>query len=79
MDARAAGFDAAAAQAMADGDAAALAALDPELAEQLWCGGARVWRAVGAALDGRTVDAELVADEAPYGVGYLVASSTFHG
>jgi len=76
FDPRAAGFDAAVAQALAGGDAAALAALDRELAEQLWCGGARVWRAVGAALEGRGVEPELVADEAPYGVGYLVARWT---
>jgi hypothetical protein len=32
-----------------------------------------VWRAVGAALKGRTLYAEPVVDQAPYGVGYLVA------
>ena len=76
FDPRASGFDAAVARALAGGDAAALAALDRELAEQLGCGGARVWRAVGAALEGRGVEPELVADEAPYGVGYLVARWT---
>jgi len=78
FDPRAVAFDAAVARAMAGGDAAALAALDGELAEQLWCGGARVWRAVGAALDGTILDAALVADEAPYGVGYLVATWVVH-
>jgi hypothetical protein len=35
-----------------------------------------VWRAVGRAVAGRTVEAELRYDEAPFGVGYLVASWT---
>jgi hypothetical protein len=32
-----------------------------------------VWRAVGAALAGRPVLARLRYDDAPFGVGYLVA------
>lgn len=78
FDPRAEGFDTAVARALADGDAAALAVLDRELAEQLWCSGVRVWRAVGAALKGRTLHAEPVVDQAPYGVGYLVAGWRVH-
>jgi hypothetical protein len=33
-----------------------------------------VWRAVGAALAGRTVTPRLHHDDAPFGVGYLAAS-----
>lgn len=73
-DPRAAGFDDAVSRALAGGDAAALAGLDLALAEQLWCGGAGVWRAVGSAVAGRVADASLLLDQAPYGVGYLVAT-----
>jgi hypothetical protein len=68
------GFDEAVARALAEGDAAALAGLDLALAEQLWCAGAGVWRAVGSALQGRVAEASLLLDQAPYGVGYLVAT-----
>ncbi|MGR7023303.1 hypothetical protein [Geodermatophilus sp. URMC 62] len=73
LDAAAAPFDAAVAAALAAGDAAALAALDPAEGRRLLAAGVPVWRAVGALLAGRPVTARLLADEAPYGVGYLVA------
>ncbi|SDC81260.1 hypothetical protein SAMN05660690_2658 [Geodermatophilus telluris] len=76
LDGAAAPFDAAVAAALATGDAAALAALDPAEGARLLAAGVPVWRAVGALLAGRTVAAELLADEAPYGVGYLVAAWT---
>jgi hypothetical protein len=66
-------FDAAVAAALEHGDAAALAALDPAEGERLLAAGVPTWRAVGAALSGRTVEARLRHAEAPYGVGYLVA------
>jgi hypothetical protein len=66
-------FDDAVAAALAAGDAAALAALDPAEGERLLAGGVPTWRAVGAALAGREVTARLRCHEAPYGVGYLVA------
>jgi hypothetical protein len=66
-------FDAAVAAALRDGDAAALAALDPAEGERLLAAGVPTWRAVGAALDGRPVAARLHHDAAPFGVGYLVA------
>ena len=53
LDDAAAPFDAAVATALADGDAAALAALDPAEGERLLAAGVPVWRAVGAALAGR--------------------------
>jgi hypothetical protein len=76
LDERAAPFDAAVATALADGDAAALAGLDPGEGERLLAAGVPVWRAVGAALAGRTVTGRLHADVAPFGVGYLVADWT---
>ncbi|PRY48755.1 hypothetical protein LY71_108133 [Geodermatophilus tzadiensis] len=76
LDEAAAPFDAAVAAALAAGDAAALAVLDPAEGARLLAAGVPVWRAVGALLRGREVTAELLADEAPYGVGYLVAAWT---
>jgi hypothetical protein len=74
LDARAAGFDAEVARALAEADTRALAALDPALAAELLAAGRAPWQVLaGAARDGRFT-AELLADEAPYGVGYLVAS-----
>lgn len=76
LDERAAPFDAAVATALADGDAAALAGLDPAEGEQLLAAGVPVWRAVGGALAGRPMSGRLHADVAPFGVGYLVADWT---
>jgi hypothetical protein len=69
-------FDAAVATALARGDAAALAGLDPEQGERLLAAGVPTWRAVGEALTGRQLSAVLHHDAAPLGVGYLVASWT---
>ena len=79
LDDAAAPFDAAVAAALAAGDPGALAALDPAEGEWLMAAGVPVWRAVGALLAGREVRARLLADEAPFGVGYLVASWTAAG
>ncbi|MCF6507493.1 hypothetical protein E9549_08730 [Blastococcus sp. MG754426] len=73
LDPAAEPFDAAVASALATGDAAALAALDPAEGERLLAAGVPVWRAVGAALAGRHVTAHLRHDAAPFGVGYPVA------
>ncbi|MGY1814688.1 hypothetical protein [Blastococcus sp. SYSU D00820] len=69
-------FDAAVSAALAAGDAAALAALDPAEGERLLAAGVPVWRAVGATLAGSAVTGVRYADTAPFGVGYLVASWT---
>jgi len=74
LDPAAGPFDAAVAAALAAGDPAGLGALDPVAGERLLAAGVPVWRAVGAALHGREVTAELRHDEAPFGVGYLVAT-----
>jgi hypothetical protein len=74
LDPAAGPFDAVVARALADGDTAALAALDPVEGERLLAAGVPVWRAVGAALDGLPFRTRLLYDEAPFGVGYPVAS-----
>ncbi len=74
LDDGAARFDAGVARALAAGDVAALACLDPDEGRRLLAAGVPVWRAVGGALAGRTVTARLHHDVAPFGVGYLAAS-----
>lgn len=84
LDERAAPYDKAVAQALADGDVTALAALDPGLSRELRAAGRAAWQvlAAGAAPSGApsagagpaAFTAALLADEAPYGVGYFVAS-----
>jgi hypothetical protein len=74
LDPAAGPFDAAVAAALAAGDPAALATLDPVAGERLLAAGVPVWRAVGAALRDREVQADLHYDQAPFGVGYLVAT-----
>jgi hypothetical protein len=73
LDPAAEPFDAAVAGALRDGDARALAGLDPAEGDRLLAEGVPAWRALGRALDGRPVDARLRYDDAPFGVGYLVA------
>ena len=67
-------FDAGVARALESGDGAALAGLDPDEGTRLLAAGVPVWRAVGAALAGRSVTARLHHDAAPFGVGYLTAT-----
>lgn len=73
-DARGAGLDAAVLSAVADGDPVALLRLDPVLAHELGASGCSPWRALGAAVGGRTVRSGPTSYAAPYGVGYLVGS-----
>lgn len=76
LDERAGPYDAAVARALGKADAAALAALDPGTSAELRAAGRAAWQVLaGAAAAGRFTG-ELLADEAPYGVGYLVASWT---
>jgi len=74
LDPAAAPFDATVARALATGGASALAGLDPAEGERLLAAGVPVWRAIGAALAGRWIDADLAYDDAPFGVGYPVAT-----
>jgi hypothetical protein len=76
FDERAEPYDAAVAQALATADVKALAALDPELSRQLHVAGLPAWQvlASAAAASGAEYDADLLYDDAPYGVGYFVAT-----
>jgi hypothetical protein len=73
LDPAAAPFDAGVATALRDGDASALAALDADEGERLLAAGVPTWRAVGRMVADRPVAATLRYDDAPFGVGYLVA------
>jgi hypothetical protein len=72
FDPRAAAFDAGVVAALGAADSAALAALDDELADELWVAGTAAWSAV-AALPGDW-RAEVLYADAPHGVGYAVAT-----
>lgn len=72
LDERARPYDEAVARALGDADAAALAALDAGLSRELQAAGRAAWQVLAGAADGSGFGAELLADEAPYGVGYFV-------
>lgn len=74
LDQRAAGFDAAAARGLAEADTGALMALDAELADELKVSGRAPWQVLAGAAEGAALGGALLYDEAPYGVGYLVAT-----
>ena len=72
LDERAAAFDAAIGKALADGDLAALAEIDPALAAQLWAmPDAAALRALPGLVPSVT-SAQVDYDDAPYGVQYWV-------
>lgn len=71
LDERAAPFDAAAERALRDGDLAALGALDPRLARDLWATGRAAWQVLAGAMS--AARGEVLYTGAPFGVGYLVA------
>lgn len=71
LDDRAGPFDARVVEAIATLDAAAIAELDPRLADDLWVAGLPAWQMLaGPARDAR--DAVVRYDDAPTGVGYFV-------
>jgi hypothetical protein len=76
VDPRSVGFDTAVAAALRAADTAALAALDPALASELWVAGRAPWQVLAGAADGHAMRGELLYDDAPYGVGYFVATWT---
>ena len=79
FDPRAKWFDERVSRALAQGDVAALADLDATEAEELQVAGRAPWQVLAGALAGQTVSAaRLRYDDAPFGVGYLVAHWSLH-
>ena len=76
FDPRAEAFDDSVAAALAAADVDALAALDPRLAAELWCAGRSAWQVLAGLVraDGRAWCCDVVYNEFPYGVTYLVAT-----
>jgi hypothetical protein len=74
LDDRAAGYDAGVSAALSAGDADLLAGLDLDLGHQLLCAGTPAWKAASQLLAGTRWQAAVSYDDAPYGVGYLVAT-----
>ncbi|MFI5619918.1 hypothetical protein [Streptomyces sp. NPDC051567] len=74
LDDRAAAFDAAAARALGSADTAALAALEPVLAHELKAAGRAPWQVLAGAAEGAGLGGRLLYEDAPYGVGYFVAT-----
>ncbi|MFB7616911.1 class III extradiol dioxygenase subunit B-like domain-containing protein [Kitasatospora sp. NPDC056181] len=74
LDERAEGFDAALADALGSADLDALAALDTGLAAELKAEGRAPWQVLAGAAQGAGLTARLGYQDAPYGVGYVVAS-----
>jgi hypothetical protein len=74
LDDRAAEFDASVAGALRRGDPDALQALDAGLGEELLAAGVPAWHAAGSLLADGHYDAHLSYEDAPYGVGYFVAT-----
>ncbi|GHG56960.1 hypothetical protein GCM10018980_43230 [Streptomyces capoamus] len=74
LDERAAPFDAEVARALGAADAAGLEALDPGLARELQAAGRAPWQILAGAAEGADLTGSLLYEDAPYGVGYLVAT-----
>ncbi|MFH8567907.1 class III extradiol dioxygenase subunit B-like domain-containing protein [Streptomyces sp. NPDC017993] len=74
FDERAEAFDAEAARALGAADVAALTALDEELAFDLRASGRACWQVLAGAAQGAGLQGQLLREEAPYGVGYFVAT-----
>ncbi|PWI15052.1 hypothetical protein DI272_13395 [Streptomyces sp. Act143] len=74
LDERAAPFDAEVARALGAADVPALEALDAELAYELKASGRAPWQVLAGAAEGAGLGGELLYEDAPYGVGYMVAA-----
>ncbi|MFS8202332.1 class III extradiol dioxygenase subunit B-like domain-containing protein [Streptomyces sp. CWNU-52B] len=74
LDERAVGFDAEVARALGAADVPALKALDAELAYALKASGRAPWQVLAGAAQGAGLGGALLYEDAPYGVGYLVAT-----
>ncbi|MFJ9710291.1 class III extradiol dioxygenase subunit B-like domain-containing protein [Streptomyces sp. NPDC101234] len=74
LDERAAPFDAGAARALGAADIAAIRDLDADLAAELKASGRAPWQVLAGAAEDAGLAGALLYDDAPYGVGYLVAT-----
>jgi hypothetical protein len=74
LDERAAPFDAEVARALGTADVPALEALDAELAYELKASGRAPWQVLAGAAEGADLAGALLYEDAPYGVGYVVAT-----
>ncbi|MFH7338936.1 class III extradiol dioxygenase subunit B-like domain-containing protein [Streptomyces sp. KHY 26] len=74
LDERAAPFDTAVTRALAAADLPAVRALDPVLARTLKASGRAPWQILAGAAEGADLDGSLLYEDAPYGVGYVVAT-----
>ncbi|MFD3374357.1 MULTISPECIES: class III extradiol dioxygenase subunit B-like domain-containing protein [unclassified Streptomyces] len=74
LDDRAAGFDAEVARVLGAADVAALKTLDAELASELKVSGRAPWQVLAGAAEGAGLAGALLYEDAPYGVGYVVAA-----
>ncbi len=74
LDERAAPFDAGPHAPWATRTSAPSRALDAGLARELQASGRAPWQVLAGAAEGAGLDGTLLYDEAPYGVGYLVAA-----
>ncbi|MFF1629400.1 class III extradiol dioxygenase subunit B-like domain-containing protein [Streptomyces sp. NPDC058251] len=74
LDERAVDFDAEVARALGAADVPALKALDAELAYELKVSGRAPWQVLAGAAEDAGLGGALLYDDAPYGVGYLVAA-----
>ncbi|MER5834687.1 class III extradiol dioxygenase subunit B-like domain-containing protein [Streptomyces sp. NPDC002130] len=74
LDERAAPFDAEVARALGAADLAALTTLDTGLAHELKVSGRAPWQVLAGAAEGADLGGSLLYEDAPYGVGYVVAA-----
>ncbi|GAB2879951.1 class III extradiol dioxygenase subunit B-like domain-containing protein [Streptomyces deserti] len=74
LDERAEPFDAEVARALGTADADALVALDTGLARELKVSGRAPWQVLAGAAEGTRLEGALLYEDAPYGVGYVVAT-----
>ncbi|MEU5753808.1 class III extradiol dioxygenase subunit B-like domain-containing protein [Streptomyces sp. NPDC047829] len=74
LDERAAPFDAEVGRALGTADVAALAVMDVVRARELKASGRAPWQVLAGAAEGAGLAGELLYEDAPYGVGYVVAA-----
>jgi hypothetical protein len=74
LDERAEPFDAQLARSLGSADLAALRELDAGLARELKVSGRAPWQVLAGAAEGAGLTGTLLYEDAPYGVGYLVAA-----